>query len=75
MSGDLSENNIFICINHFREEDIVRVDRTLQGDGTYTEVPRITPTIAFYILRQWHSSQNLNHGWQLPWNYSRQYLD
>ena len=44
MSGDLSENNIFICINHFRVEDIVRVDRTLQGDGTYTEVPRITPT-------------------------------
>ena len=23
--------------------------------------------IAFYILRQWHSIQNLNHGWQLPW--------
>ena len=44
MSGDLSENNIIICINHFREEDIVRVDRTLQSDGTYTEVPRITPT-------------------------------
>ena len=29
--GELSENNIFICINHFREEDIIRVDLALQA--------------------------------------------
>ena len=42
--GELSENNIFICINHFREEDIIRVDRALQADGTLSEIPRIRPT-------------------------------
>ena len=44
IAGDLSENNTFICINHFREEDIIRVDRILQADGTYTETPRIRST-------------------------------
>ena len=42
--GDLSENNIFICINHFREEDIIRIVRALQAGGTYSEIPRIRPT-------------------------------
>ena len=44
IADDLSEDNIFICIHHFREEDIIRVDRTIQADGTYTETPCIRPT-------------------------------
>ena len=44
MVGDLSENNIFICIKHFREKDIIRFDRALQANGTYSEIPRIRPT-------------------------------
>ena len=41
---DLQMDNIFICIHHFREEDLIRVDRVLQADGTYSEVPRERPT-------------------------------
>ena len=44
IAGDLTENNTFTCTNHFREEDIMRVDRILQADGNYTETPRIRPT-------------------------------
>ncbi|KAI6656089.1 hypothetical protein LOD99_11322 [Oopsacas minuta] len=30
---DLPEDKIFICIHHFREEDLIRVDRALQVDA------------------------------------------
>ena len=43
LANNTSEENIFICIHHFRDQDIIRVDRTLQADGTYTEIPRIRP--------------------------------
>ena len=43
LANNTSEENIFICIHHFRDEDIIRVDRALQADGTYTEIPRIRP--------------------------------
>ena len=42
MATELPEDKI--CIHHFREKDTIRVDRTVQADGTYTETPRIRPT-------------------------------
>ena len=33
MATELPEDKIFICIHHFREEDIIRADRTVQADG------------------------------------------
>ena len=33
MATELPEEMIFICIHHFREEDIIRVDSTVQADG------------------------------------------
>ena len=33
MVTELPEDKIFICIHHFREEDIIRADRTVQTDG------------------------------------------
>ena len=37
-------DEIFICIQHFREDDLIRVDIILQADGTYIEIPRERPT-------------------------------
>ena len=47
MATELLEDKIIYCIHHFREEDIMRVDRTVQADGAYTETPRIRPTYRF----------------------------
>ena len=33
MATELPEDKIFICIHHFREEDIIRADRKVQADG------------------------------------------
>ena len=51
MATQLPEDKIFVCIHHFREEDIVRVGRTIQANGTYTETPRIRPTYRINVVR------------------------
>ena len=35
MVTELPEDKIFICIHHFREEDIIRADRTVQADVSF----------------------------------------
>ena len=37
MATELPEDKIFTCIHHFKEEDIIPIDRTVQADGTYTK--------------------------------------
>ena len=32
--------NVFVCVEHFREEDIIRNYNILQPDGTYSIIPR-----------------------------------
>ena len=41
---DLLMDKIFICIYHFKEDDLIRVDRILQANRTYSETPRERPT-------------------------------
>ena len=40
----------------------------IQSVRRYEEYRHNTSTIAFYILRQCHSTLNRHHGWQLPWD-------
>ena len=57
-SGDISENNIFICRKHFREEDLIRVDRALQVDGKYLKYhvldQYIAPTLFKLFSKAFH---------------------
>ena len=32
--------NVFVCVKHFREEDIISNYNVLQSDGTYSSIPR-----------------------------------
>ena len=37
--------HIFVCVNHFREEDIERAYKVPNPDGTFQEIPRCQPKL------------------------------
>ena len=40
-----SFKGIYVCVNHFRQEDVEYTHKVPNGDGTYREIPRINPKL------------------------------
>ena len=43
---DLDElKAVYVCVKHFREEDIEYSHKVPNGDGTFREIPRVSPKL------------------------------
>ena len=38
-----SFKGVYVCVNHFRQEDVEYTHKVPNGDGTYREIPRVNP--------------------------------
>ena len=36
---------VYVCVKHFRDEDIEYTHRVPNGDGTFKEIPRVNPKL------------------------------
>ena len=36
---------VYVCVNHFRQEDVEFTHKVPNGDGTYREIPRVNPKL------------------------------
>ena len=58
MATELPEDKIFICIYHFREEDIIRADLTVQADVFLGQLTVLTVSAVSY---QYQVPLQFNH--------------